>query len=182
MLCVTIFIILNVTVYNECCRIWSAIINCAPHCSDVEQNGSKRQTVFVLKDCLEIAWDLNLNNRSVATDWQELSSRVLSFEVSSDSFCFKSTYCCWPKWEFKGDHVDKLYHPLKGYSQWHTPILTGRKKLLWIQTCPVVRKNSAENLAYVLVQSRSSKLPTSTTVVKRVLCATGGPHGGLLKN
>ena len=111
MLCVTILITLNVTVHSECCRIWSAIVHCALHCLDVEQNGSKRQTV--LKDCLEIAWDLNLRNRSVATDWQELSSTVLSFEVSRDSFCYKSTYCCWPKWEFKGNHVDKLCYPLK---------------------------------------------------------------------
>lgn len=123
-----------------------------------------------------MVWDLNLSNRFVATDWQELSSTVLSFEASSGSFCLKSTYCCRPKWQFKGSHVDNCTIHRKDTVTDINPHFKWQKKLLWIQTCPVVRKNSPENLAYILVQNASSKLPTITIAVKLVLGATGLDH------
>lgn len=173
MLCVTILIVLNVTVYSECCRIWSAIINCALHCMDVKQNGSKRQTVFVLKDYLEIAWDLNLS--SWVPRYFPLKFPVTPFALKALTVAGQSESSKVIMW------TNRTIHWKGTVSDIHA-ILTGRKKLLWIPTCPVVRKNSAENLAYIFVQSLSSKLPTVTTVVKLVSWATGGPHGALLKN
>ena len=78
--------------------------------------------------------------------------------------------------------MDKLYHPLKD------TVSDINRHFNWEKTITVDpnlssgQEDSAENLAYILVQSINSRLPTITIVVKLVSCATGGPHDALLKN
>lgn len=78
--------------------------------------------------------------------------------------------------KFKGSFVDNSTIHRKDILTYTNPHIKWEKKFLCIQTCPVVRKNSTVNLAYILAQNTSYELPTITTVVKLESCPTGIDH------